>query len=61
MIILNGCTKTVVKTVKINDFCSRYNSLWLEKIDFKNINNTTTMIKYIKYHANNEKEFELCK
>lgn len=68
MIILNGCTKTVVKTVKVNDFCQgRYESCWLEKKDFENIremkknpNFLVTINKLIDNIAVNEKEFEIC-
>lgn len=66
-IILAGCSQTVVKTVKINDFCDRYEPLWLVKSDFETINNIRknpiyrlTMDKYIDFHAINEKESQSC-
>ncbi len=68
MLILSGCTKTVVKTVKVDYFCEgKYRPLILIKKDFNNINeirkNLTykeTMDKYIKYHAINQREFKVC-
>ena len=63
-----GCTKTVVKTVKIDSFCEgRYESLWLENKDFNVLGElflkkeySPTISKYIDYHALNEKEYQLC-
>lgn len=68
MIIFNGCAKPVAKIVKFEDFCEgRYESLWLEKKDFDNIDairlneaHRITIDKYINYHAINEKEYQLC-
>lgn len=64
MIILTGCSKTVVKTVPMSDFCSRYEPLWLDKEDFNNIieirKKYNVMNKYIDYHTINAKEFDLC-
>lgn len=66
---LSGCAKPAVKIVQVDSFCEgKYESLWLEKQDFANIDeirksekHRTTMDKYINNHAINEREFELCK
>jgi hypothetical protein len=65
--ILTGCSQIAVKTVKVNDFCDRYEPLWLVKSDFEAINNIRkyptyrlTIDKYIDFHAINEKEHQSC-
>lgn len=68
MLILNGCSRTVVKTVKVDSFCEgRYESLWLVYEDIDNLieirsseKYKVTMDKYIDYHVLNEKEYQLC-
>lgn len=67
-LILTGCGHTAVKTVPVSDFCEgRYESLWLTKKDFSNVDAIRanpvyreTMDKYTDYHAINEKEYQLC-
>jgi hypothetical protein len=68
IITLSGCAPTVVETVKLDNFCLRYESLWLEELDFKNIDeirindkHRITFDKFIDYATINEKEYELCK
>lgn len=68
MLTLNGCAKPDVKIVIHDSFCEgKYNTLWLEKKDFKNIDQirqspkwAETINKYIDYQALNEKEFDQC-
>lgn len=63
-----GCTKTAVKTVKVDSFCEgKYEALWLENEDFDilgelYLNNkySPTIKKYIDYHTINGKEYQLC-
>jgi hypothetical protein len=53
----------------VSDFCQRYNSLWLDPVDLRNLSTIrknfktkykVTIDKYIDYHTNNAKEFDLC-
>lgn len=68
MTILTGCAKPAVKIVQVSDFCTgRYESLWLNKIDFSNIDemrknpaHRVTLDKYLDYQTINEKEFDQC-
>ena len=71
LIILTGCSKTVVQTVKIDSFCDgKYESIYtqrLDKKDFDNIakirqteNHRITIDKFIDYTTINEKEYDLC-
>ncbi len=67
MLILSGCAKTVVKTVKLENFCDKYETHWLNKSDFETIDNIrqnatyrVTLDKYIDNHAINEKEYQSC-
>ncbi len=68
MTILIGCSRVVVKTVKVDSFCEgKYKSLWLVEKDFDKLSVVflskdygDTISKYIDYHAINEREFDLC-
>ena len=67
LITLSGCKSTSVRTVTINDFCLRYETLWLESSDFKNISQIrynkeyrATMDKFINNLTINAKEYQLC-
>jgi len=63
-----GCTKTVVKTVKVDSFCQgKYEPLWLNNGDFDIIGElflnkkySPVISKYIDYHALNGKEYQIC-
>ena len=65
---LAGCTKTAVKTVKVDSFCEgKYEALWLDNKDFDalgelylNAKYSLTIKKYIDYHTINEKEYQFC-
>lgn len=67
-IILSGCAKPAAKIVLSDTFCEgKYESLWLERQDFFNIDEIrksdkfrTTVDKYINNHAMNEREYEQC-
>jgi hypothetical protein len=69
MLIFNGCTKTSVKIVKIDSFCTgKYEpQTELEKKDFDNIGKIRkteiyriTIDKFINNLTINEKEFKQC-
>lgn len=67
-IILSGCAKPAAKIVLSDTFCEgKYESLWLERQDFSNIDeirknekHRITIDKYINNQAINEKEYEQC-
>tara|TARA_R110000796_G_scaffold120755_1_gene234918 strand:- start:973 stop:1254 length:282 start_codon:yes stop_codon:yes gene_type:complete len=66
--ILNGCSKTIVKTVKVDSFCNgRYEALQLEKADEVNLNTMRsnkkyilTIDKFIDHVTIHEKELKAC-